>query len=287
VSDLAVVVVTYRSAETIGACLQSIPKGLEVVVVDNASDDDTVARVEGFGVRVIRNPDNRGFAAAANQGARATTAAAVLFLNPDAELGDGCAMKLDRALRDQPDLAIVGPARIDSPSGELTGYWPFPRAARTWANELGLSRLSRGGFDGDGFVVGTCLLMRRTWFDRLGGYDEEFWLYGEDADLGRRALALGGRSAAITDAAIHHIGGHSAARSAASFEQFHRGAELFIVKHYGVRSLLSHRLAVLVGAVARTLALWPAHRDRSRWFARLARRELRLLLRQPTTVAPR
>ena len=279
----SVVVVTYQSAGTIAACLRSLPPGLEVVVVDNASDDASAAIAKEGGAAVTVNALNRGFAAAANQGARLTSGQFVLFLNPDAQIVEDCVARLEQALDAHAEVAAVGPASIDSEGKVLPGLWPFPRATHSWVNQLGLHRLLPSRPPRDGFVVGTCLLVRRSWFDRLGGFDEEFWLYGEDADFGRRALNLGGRSMVVEGAAIHHIGGHSADQSEVSFEQFFRGTDLYIKKHHGAASLVSHRVADLIGAVVRTVAFWPTRRVRSRFFGRLARRELRALLRRPTS----
>ena len=89
--DVAAVVVTYNSASEVDNCLRSLENVAEIVVVDNGSQDDT-CRVVGQhrkGVRFIANPENRGFAGAANQGVRATVSPLVLFLNPDAALLDG------------------------------------------------------------------------------------------------------------------------------------------------------------------------------------------------------
>jgi GT2 family glycosyltransferase len=289
VTTVGVVVVTYRSEETIDACLVSLRRGrdvvADVVIVDNASDDATLARAATHGVRTVRNTENRGFAAAANQGCAESGGDYVLFLNPDAELHSDCVARLADALDTNPALGIVGPARIVSPAGDLIPYWPFPRAAHTWFVALGLARL-RPPAPAKGFVVGTCMLVRRELFERLGGFDEEFWMYGEDADLCRRALAAGAESAVVPGTAIDHIGGHSSARGD-TFEAFHRGTELFIAKYYGGRALASHRVADLFGAVVRSVVMWPTRRERSRWFARLARRQARLLRRQPTAVAPR
>src|SRR5580700_4530392 len=88
---VAIVIVTYNSAAEIGGCLDAL-KGLpevEVLVVDNASADATREAVATRGVRLIANPANAGFAAAVNQGVRATTAPLVLLLNPDAHLVKG------------------------------------------------------------------------------------------------------------------------------------------------------------------------------------------------------
>src|SRR5580658_8596299 len=88
---VAVVIVTYNSAAEVGGCLDALReiRELEVVVVDNASADSTREEVEGRGVRLIANSTNAGFAAAVNQGVRATTAPLILLLNPDAHLVGG------------------------------------------------------------------------------------------------------------------------------------------------------------------------------------------------------
>ena len=282
--SVTIVIVTFHSEATLPACLDSLPRDADVVVVDNASDDRSAAIAEAAGAFVIRNVENRGFAAGANQGARHGSGDMVLFLNPDAALADGCIVRMAAALEAEPGLAVVGPAAIDSPDGPLRGLWPFPSASRTWVNELGLRRLTRPRESSQGFVVGTCMLVRRAWFERLGGFDERFWLYGEDADFCRRALALGGRSATVNGAGISHIGGHSSKQLASSFEHFHRGAELFIASHSGRLALASHRCAVLYGALIRSTLFAPFDRTRSGWFFRLAKREAGLLVRSPLAV---
>jgi GT2 family glycosyltransferase len=286
---ISVVVVTFQSAETIKGCLASIPQDAEVVVVDNASDDGSAEQADSTGAIVVRNSSNEGFARAANQGARVATGEVILFLNPDAELEPDCIARLIEAVGDDAALAIVGPSVIRSPDGLRPGYWPFPAARRTWIHELALHRIApdrAADIAGDGFVVGTCMLVRKSWFERLGGFDERFWLYGEDADLCWRASQLGGSSAAVAGAGVRHLGGHSSRQLDSSFEHFHRGAELFIATHHGKRALVSHRCAVLVGALVRTTAFLAGDRERSRWFGRLLARETKLLLRHPTVVPP-
>jgi GT2 family glycosyltransferase len=280
---VTVVIVTFQSADTLQRCLESIPAGVETVVVDNASSDGSPEIATAAGASLIRNGSNVGFAAAANQGARHGSAPFLLFLNPDAELEDGCLDRLAEAFDARPNVAVVGPDTIHSATSD-PGMWPFPRARRTWAAELGLHRVIGRRDAPEGFVVGTCMLVRRSWFERLDGFDEQFFLYGEDADFCQRALALGGRSETVRDAAIKHVGAHSANQLASSFEHFHRGTELFILRNSGRWALLSHRVAVLTGALIRTVAFLPASRERSRWFRRLATREATLLLRSPTRV---
>lgn len=89
-TDIGIVIVTYNSRADIGACLDAaIRSGAEVVVVDNASTDGTIAEVRSRGVRLVSNTTNRGFAAAVNQGFTALATPYVLLLNPDAQLAGG------------------------------------------------------------------------------------------------------------------------------------------------------------------------------------------------------
>src|ERR1700733_6634934 len=105
---VAIVVVTWNSSAEIGGCLTAL-KGLcdtEVLVVDNASGDRTREEVAAHGVRLIGNPGNAGFAAAVNQGVRATTAPLILLLNPDAHLVSG--LEALAARLEMPGTGAVG-----------------------------------------------------------------------------------------------------------------------------------------------------------------------------------
>src|SRR5579863_7541470 len=109
---IGIVIVTYNSAGDIGPCLDAaLATGAEVVVVDNASSDETLSQVRARNAAVIANPDNRGFASAVNQGTRAIGAEYVLLLNPDATLQSGL-----EALRDacaSPGVGAAGGKLLD------------------------------------------------------------------------------------------------------------------------------------------------------------------------------
>src|SRR5207302_11031231 len=134
---------------------------------------------------VVRNTENRGFAAAANQGAALGDSGLILFLNPDAVLEHSDLDVLVRAL-DDPNVGAAGPRLVHPDGSEQTPWWPFPSPTLAWREAFGLERLRPRRVRVDGsvdFVVGACLLVRRSAFDQLGGFDERFWLYGEEADL--------------------------------------------------------------------------------------------------------
>src|SRR5690242_17756434 len=120
---VAVVVVTYNSEPQVGGCLEALRNvpgiELEVVVVDNASTDRTREMVSSRGVRLIANSTNAGFAAAVNQGTRATSAPLILLLNPDAHLIGGLAQMAE--CMEWPNAAAVGGTLIDADGRPQTG----------------------------------------------------------------------------------------------------------------------------------------------------------------------
>lgn len=288
---LDVVVVTFESAAHVRGCLEALPARGRVVVVDNASSDGSADLAAALGAEVLRNPDNRGFAAGANQGARRGAADAILFLNPDAVVAPEDLSRLHATLAADSQVAIVAPRLLRADGSAQRGWWPLPSPAETWREALGLRRLwpVRLGPDGAApFVVGACLLVRRDVFEQLGGFDEAFWLYGEEADLCRRARDAGWQVRYVGAATARHVGGASgAADRSATFEHFQRGAERFIAKHHGPRALVVHRLGVLVGALLRIplLAVHPRGEDRRRLRTRSATRAARWLATHPTGLA--
>ena len=280
---LDVVIVTYRSAPAIESCLRSIPQEHRVIVVENASGDDTPRLAAALGAEVVENPENVGFAAAANQGAARGDHDAVLFLNPDAQLQPGAVEAMVQELAD-PDVAIVG-AQLVHPDGRpQKSLWPYPSAGGLWAEALGVHRLRAQPGQ---FVVGACFLVRRSAFDALGGFDERFWLYGEEADLCYRAEQAGWKVVLADAARCVHEGGASGRESSELVaEHFARGSDRFVYVHHGRWALLSYRLATLVGASLR----WPVLRLRNPTDPRVAaragniRRSVRSLLRRPLWV---
>nr|WP_283250918.1 glycosyltransferase [Rhabdothermincola salaria] len=306
---LDVVVVSHRSADHLAACLAGLPPEAHVVVVDNASPDASVAVAEAAGAEVVAGAVNAGFAAGANRGAALGTGEAVLFLNPDAVVDADMVRALVQRLVDEPDLAVVSP-RLRHPDGsQQRVWWPFPSPASAWSEAIGRHRWPagrrgpsgpRGGADdgvggaaGRGFVIGACFLVRRSVFDALGGFDTRFWLYGEEAELCRRAVDAGWRVAVADDLEAAHVGGASAAPlDPEVFDHFERGGEHFVAVHAGKAALVSYRLGQLLGAgvravvpgspVRRTL-----HRLRSRRLvAQLVRRPTSVALDSPATRAP-
>jgi len=286
--SLDIVVVTYRSADAIEPCLRSIPRrpDLRLFVIENASGDAAAERAAALGAISILNRANLGFGAAANQGARLGTGDAILFLNPDARLTPGAIDALLAEL-DRPGVAVVGATLRNTDGSPQRSWWPFPAAGTMWREAFGVHRLARQ--DGPGFVVGACFLVRRQAFDQLGGFDERYWLYGEEADLCYRATMSGLGVVLCSEALVDHEGGASGRESSDLVaEHFARGSELFVMTHHGGAALFSYRLAGLVASLLRWLPLELTDRSSGRLAARRRqiKRTVKVLLRSPFSVAP-
>lgn len=272
--EVAAVVVAHNSAAEIADCLESLHDVAEIVVVDNGSADQTCRLVErhGRGVRLIANPENRGFAAAANQGVRATASPLVLFLNPDAALQSDL-----RPLAEQLEDAAVGAAAgrlVDADGRAQAGFniraFPTPAALaleallgnRVWPGNPVNRRYRRLDFDYRRAQdveqpAGAFLMVRRDVLEAVGGWDERFFpLWFEDVDLCRRIRQAGYRIRYAPDCVARHRGAHSLARISLEQRQIYWYGSLlsYTDKHFTPLGRTAVRAAVLLGAWLRMLA---------------------------------
>jgi N-acetylglucosaminyl-diphospho-decaprenol L-rhamnosyltransferase len=222
-ASVAIVIVAYNSGEFLRRCLGAVGSGWsDVVVVDSASPDGHTAGVcADFGhVKLIERTRNDGFATAANAGIGATEAPWVLLLNPDAwPLDDGIDALLAHAQGDA-RVAAIGPMLVDGsghPARSTIRPPLSPAALALWAavpNGVSqaygfLRRAAPHRVRTGEFLQGSALLLRREAFERVGGFDESFFMYGEDADLCARLRAAGWAIEICPDATFVHIGGGS------------------------------------------------------------------------------
>lgn len=225
-----VVVVSYNSAETLRNAVKTLAaeNDVHVIVVDNASADGSAGAVADLPVQVIALPQNRGFAAGCNCGWRAGSADAVLFLNPDARIDAESLRRLVAVLQSETSAGLVAP-RIEDGDGRLEfSLRRFPRLRSTYARVFFLHRLFPRATWTDEvvrepdvyaepgsaeWVSGACLMARRSVLEQLGGWDESFFLYGEDVDLCRRVWDAGYTVRFEPAARSAHIGGASAPRA--------------------------------------------------------------------------
>lgn len=225
----------------------------DVTVVDNASSDgsDRCAESRGPRCRLLRNTCNRGFGTAVNQAVATTAAPYVLIVNPDCRIQPESVATLVGALRSDGGCGLAGPAVLGddgvvqgSARGDpdmLTGLFgrssiwrrllpAFP-AGRRNVRDAELAGAGRGGARVD-WVSGACMLARRCAFDAVGGFDERYFLYWEDADLCRRLRGAGWSVRYVPAARVRHAGGVSTRSAAtAAVRAFHESAFLYYATH--------------------------------------------------------
>ncbi|MEX2300861.1 MAG: glycosyltransferase family 2 protein [Bryobacterales bacterium] len=285
---VAVVIVTYNSADEIGPCLDALRRhvlqgegtgdGVDVVVVDNASSDATCEIVETRApfARLIRNRSNRGFAGAVNQAVRVTTSPLVLLLNPDADLETGLG-DLVRAF-DSPEVGAAG-GKLVGRSGEWQrGFnvrsFPTPAALlmeallvnRVWARNPVNRRYRMLDFDPRRAQdvdqpAGAFLMFRREVWEKLDGLDEAFHpIWFEDVDLCWRIRESGARILFVPGAVARHEGGHSLRGASVRFRQlaWYGSFLRFCNKHFSGGAFQVLRAATAVGLCVRWCACWGA-----------------------------
>ncbi|WP_284163980.1 glycosyltransferase family 2 protein [Frigidibacter sp. SD6-1] len=230
-----IVSVCYNSLAVLPAMLASVPAGVPVILVDNASaDPDGVRKLaEAADARVIRNAANRGFGVACNIGAAEASTEFLLFLNPDAALESGCLEGLEAAMDRFPQASALNP-RIT----EADGRAYFKRRSVLLPRR---EHMPRGWPEADrevSVLSGAALMVRRADFEALGGFDPKIFLYHEDDDLSLRLRAERGPLMFIRGAAVRHAGGGSSPRSAemAAFKAWHMGrSRVYAARKHGLR----------------------------------------------------
>lgn len=283
--DLSVVIVNYRHREVLTACLQSVYAtanglGIEVIVVDNASDDGTETLVpQRFPeARLVVNHENVGFARATNQGMAVASGQYVLWLNPDTILLKGALDELVGLLREHPDAGAVGPKMV-GPDGTLqyscrtfpslaTGFFTrYSVMRRLWpGNPLSrrylLSDWDHATVRAVDWVSGACLMTSRSVLDRVGGLDEGFFLFNEDVDWCRRLAAAGLKVYYNPRAVVmHHIGASRGRVAPRIIIERHKGMFRYYRKHMRKGPWLdlpiAAALTVRAGVELLTRSLWP------------------------------
>jgi N-acetylglucosaminyl-diphospho-decaprenol L-rhamnosyltransferase len=268
--EAGIVVVTYNSGAEIGPCLDAaLATGCSIVVVDNASSDNTLEEVRRRPIGLLANPENRGFAAAVNQGVRALSTPLILLLNPDAVLLRG----LDHlvAACALPHAAGASGMLVSADGVPQTGFMfrRLPTVGALVCEILLINRLWPANpvnwhyrcFDLDHSAAqtveqpaGAFLMIRRDVWAALGGFDEDFHpLWFEDVDYCKRAQDRGYGFYYEPAAVAKHTGGHSIPKIPLEKRQFYWYRSLlgYIARHSRVGESRAVALAVMVGSLLR------------------------------------
>jgi O-antigen biosynthesis protein len=269
--NLSVIIVNYNAKHFLEHCLYSVQKAIaqgtvdaEVIVVDNQSADHSIDYLKpAFPcVRFIHNSQNFGFSKACNQGLSFAHGEHILFLNPDTILPEDCFTRCLAFFDSHPETAAIGVKMLDGrgrflkesrrafPS-PLTSLFKLSGLAAAFPKSKLFSRYYLGYLDEDqdhevDVLAGAFMMVRRDILDRLGGFDEDFFMYGEDIDLSYRIQKLGYKNYYLAGVTIMHFKGESTRKGTLNYvRMFYRAMSVFVTKHYkggraGIFNLFLH-----------------------------------------------
>jgi GT2 family glycosyltransferase len=232
--DVSVITVTYNSAASIADCLNSVraQRGVEyeIVVIDNASSDQTASAVRDLqaNLTLVENRENVGFGRACNQGFVNGKGRYIYLLNPDAQLiGTDALATLCRALSKHPRWGMAGSRVVSATGEEQSPATTYPDQSHVRKNFSQLPGKIA-------WVVGASMMVRREVYGELGGFDPDFFLYSEETDFCLRLRERGYEIGLAEDATVRHIGGASES-GRDPYDVWTRrseGLHLFWQKHY-------------------------------------------------------
>jgi N-acetylglucosaminyl-diphospho-decaprenol L-rhamnosyltransferase len=271
-TDLSVSIVNTGSRELLLACLETLPRGADVVVLDNASEDGSADAVRDRfpDVRVLAQQFRAGFGANHNTVIRATEGRYVYVLNEDTTADDWAFDRIVAYLDANPRVAALGP-RLVYPDGRLQdSAWRFPTPLVSALGLLTVGKLGVKQSGGDAphavdWVMGAALVLRREALDQVGLFDEEFFLYSEEVDLQFR-LRQAGWDVHYFPAAtvVHHESQFSAEIPERRINEMWRSRHRYWRKHHGSVGARAAALAT-GGQYALRAAVAPlAHRSSRR-----------------------
>ncbi len=271
-TSVRIVCVTYHPGPELAAFLDSVPSStraeVEVVLVENGSDDSAArAAAERIGGTVLSAGGNLGYGRAANLGARGATQPWIVVANPDIVWHPGSLDLLLEAARVHPGAGALGPAVLNPdgtayPSARelpslrqgvghalLGRLWP----ANPWTAAYQRRQESTGAAERTaGWLSGACLLLRREAFEEVGGFDEGYFMFFEDVDLGERLGRAGWSNLHVPAAAVTHAQGTSwREQPAPMIRAHHASAYRYLSRRYHHAYQWPLRVAIRLGLAAR------------------------------------
>lgn len=274
---LSIIIVSYNVKYFLEQCLYSVQKAVsgieaEIIVIDNNSNDKSVEYLQKTfsGVQFIANSENKGYAKANNQGWQMAAGKYILFLNPDTIISEDCLAASLQTLRERDDIGAVGVHMLDG-SGQFLPEskrgFPSPRASffklsgliNVFPTSATIARYYLGHLAEKenheiDVLTGAYLMLKKEVLDKTGGFDERFFMYGEDIDLSYRIKLAGYKNFYLANTSIIHFKGESTRKDLAYTKRFYKAMRIFVEKHYEKESRLFTVMVQLAIAVRGVLS---------------------------------
>ena len=256
-AELSVIIVNWNGGELLRRCVESVAASppsvtYEVIVIDNNSSDESVARLReseaaralGESLRVVENEENLGFGRANNQAFRLTGAPLIFLLNPDTEVTPGSVDTLVAAVRSSESVGMAGPKLLNADGSVQVSVWRGdPSAWEALLTGFRLHKLLPRRARGElllaehwdysrrrevGMLSGAAILVRREVVEGVGGFDERFHMYGEDNEWCLRIRRAGWRLLFVPESVVMHLGAASSLKRWDSLEKLRVQSEAFL-----------------------------------------------------------
>ena len=246
----SIVIINYRTPDLTIQCLDSIFRfckalEFEIILIDNGSGDDSLGRFENrFSgrIKLIENSVNLGFAKANNQGARLASGEIIFFLNSDTLLLDNVLSRLKDFFDSNSNIGISSPELfLDHVTPQSKAYGLFPKLSDLILKNMQVQK-EASDRDHIDWVSGAALAIRKDVFDKIGGWDENYFMYMEDTDLCWQTKRLGYRVDLCPQAKIIHLGGKSLNNDKQRRKYYFKSQNYFFKKHYGLLISLVMRI---------------------------------------------
>ncbi len=242
--DLSIIILNHNNCNLLKNCLKSIFNSthritFEIIVVDNASTDNSVQMVkENYSnVTTIENKENLGFTKANNQGLTLSKGRYCMLLNNDTVIKDGAFDKIIEFMDANPTVGVSGPKllNVDGTPQRQGGLWGLPFWQSSKPKEVN-------------FIMGACLVVRREIIEKVGKLDENLFFYNEDLDWCKRIKVAGWKIYFVPQAEVIHYGGYSTRRTFNKrlFVEGFRGGLYFCKKHYGPLAYYVYRFILVL-----------------------------------------
>jgi GT2 family glycosyltransferase len=271
--DLSIIIVNYRCWKRLGECLDKIASfngkkfEFEVVIVDNNSSDgvlDTFRKRYSSVFNFLENRVNGGFANGCNLGASNAKGDFLLFLNPDTVAEEESVFNLLERAKQRSGQAAISCCQVNSMGKESKGYGNFLKLGMLTGTGRAIARIikgkkmqpkSSGNMIFPDWISGSVILIRKDFFEQIGGFDEDFWMYFEDMDLSLQVRHMDGEIVYFTDFTItHNHGGSSRINlrtTALTKTEVMISRHVYIAKNFsGIEKVMSQSILVLGGVIS-------------------------------------
>ncbi len=246
---LSVIILNYNVSYFLRQCILSVQEALvnldaEIIVVDNNSEDDSIAMIKQYfpQIPLIQNKENVGFSKANNQGVAIAKGECVCILNPDTAVSKDTFLKVLKFAEEHRDYGAIGTKLIDGTGTflpESKRNIPKPKVA--FFKMLGISNKSNSYYathineNKNGKVsvlVGAFMFMKKSRYLEVGGFDEDYFMYGEDIDLSYKLLKKGYVNYYVGETTVLHYKGESTSKDKKYIKRFYGAMRIFYKKHF-------------------------------------------------------